>query len=825
LASDFPSIPRWFATRRRLSFSLGTTVALACLPFAVMLYANLRSAIEELLPKTAPSIAAVDVLHERLGDNMQLALYISGAPLEDLHRFADAFADAARKLPEGAPRIVDYKPLELQDFFSRRALFYLSKVDLEELSDRLEARIAWEKRRANPFHLGLDDEDDPAPGFDDLEARLRKEQGTRLRTYESGYYDGADGRSIAMIFYASTGMTGYEASLAFRDRVAALGRRTLDDMGLKDVRIQFTGDIESVIQEQHSLQADIVTSTVIVLLFVFLLLWVYYRWWGALAAIGFAVAVGSLATFAISYAVIGSLNASSAFLGSIIVGNGINPGIMLMARYAEERRRGGAPWPSMATALRGTWVPTLVASSAAGIAYGALMITDFRGYRHFGFMGFVGMLLCWATSFLLAPPVALAVDARWPLRGGAGAVRTIDRLFQWVGEFATRRVGLVTLGAAAVSAVALAGIVRFAPDPIDHDTNRLRSKWASEPGGTREIDRKVDDILKRFLTPVVVMAARESDVPPLAQAYEESLKTPGEHLLGTVLTMQSLVPADQEAKLPVIERIRDQLAPAHLKRMDGKTRKLVESMRPPDDLKTFGMRDLPEDVRRQFRENDGSEGKLVLLFPKRGTKTTDGRVVTRLAREVRRVPLPPGAIAAGSYLVFADMFEAIAHDGPISTVAALVAVFLLSLALARGAMGTFAVTFSLAVGVLWTVGIPALGGMLFNFLNFIALPITFGIGVDYAANVFGRYRLEPPGPDAIVNAVRNSGAAVAVCSGTTIIGYSSLLLSRNGALFSFGALAVFGEVACLAAALFLLPAMLRARTKAGADAKAKADAA
>jgi predicted RND superfamily exporter protein len=163
----------------------------------------------------------------------------------------------------------------------------------------------------------------------------------------------------------------------------------------------------------------------------------------------------------------------------------------------------------------------------------------------------------------------------------------------------------------------------------------------------------------------------------------------------------------------------------------------------------------------------------------------------------------------GSFLIFADMFDAIGRDGPVATMVSLLAVIVLSLLLARGARGGVTVTVSLLVGVLWTVGIAAIAGMRLNFLNFIALPITFGIGVDYAANVYGRYRLAPGGADDIVRAVSSSGAAVAACSATTVIGYSSLLFSRNGALFSFGLLAVLGELACLAAALLVMPALLR----------------
>ena len=80
-----------------------------------------------------------------------------------------------------------------------------------------------------------------------------------------------------------------------------------------------------------------------------------------------------------------------------------------------------------------------------------------------------------------------------------------------------------------------------------------------------------------------------------------------------------------------------------------------------------------------------------------------------------------------------------------------------------------------------------------TFLNFIALPITFGIGAEYALNVITRYREEQD----IVQAVVSTGAAVALCSWTTIVGYGSLLAARNQALQGFGLMAILGEVACL----------------------------
>ena len=57
-------------------------------------------------------------------------------------------------------------------------------------------------------------------------------------------------------------------------------------------------------------------------------------------------------------------------------------------------------------------------------------------------------------------------------------------------------------------------------------------------------------------------------------------------------------------------------------------------------------------------------------------------------------------------------------------------------------------------------------------------------------------------------ALRSTGGAVGLCSMTTIIGYSSLLLAQNRGLYLFGVVAVLGEVTCLVTALTLLPAGL-----------------
>src|SRR5260370_14057613 len=108
------------------------------------------------------------------------------------------------------------------------------------------------------------------------------------------------------------------------------------------------------------------------------------------------------------------------------------------------------------------------------------------------------------------------------------------------------------------------------------------------------------------------------------------------------------------------------------------------------------------------------------------------------------------------------------------------------------------------LGVLWLFGALGAFAVKFNCVNFVVLPITFGIGVDYAVNLYERYREH----DDVERALASSGGAVALCSSTTIIGYAALIIADNQAIQSFGLTAVIGEIACLSAALPALPPLL-----------------
>jgi len=801
--------------RPKKTLLLGFILSLLAFPFAIKLYANLHSGIEELLPKKAPSIKALETLRIRLGDNLQLTMLLTGASSKELHLFADALAtDITKKENQNAPRFVDYRPSTLQNYFEYRKLLFI------ELPELLKAKKALEKKikKANPFTLGLDDEEDDAEDLKnpplDLEFLMEKynKEAERLPNFPTGYYENEAKDSLVMIFYPAQGVSGYEGSLHFRDSVKEKALAVANKLKLSKLKIEFSGDVESIIQEQKSLESDLLYSTTVVIILEACLIFAFFRWVPSIFALGLPLLCGTLITFAISFFAIGSVNLTTAFLGSIIIGNGVNAGIILLARFIEERRANQPGLSAMRIACEQTWRSTLAASAAAALAYGSLMVTTFRGYSQFGFIGGIGMILCWVTTYLFVPSLAVLLDRKWPVKPHLESSKAFDHLFGHFGQFATKYWKIISFACVLFSLLSLGIVYNYSKDPFEYDTTKLRSDAAKLEGGYLQIDNKAESILRHNILPMVILLKDTESVASLTESYKK-IVTP-QSILGDVLTVQSLIPPNQDKKIEIFKSIRNDIPEKKRRHIKGQMRKHLDEVIAASMLKPFSVADLPEVLRRQFREIDGSEGKLILLFPKFGTDTKDGRVVLQFAQEVRSIKLPEGAVVAGSHLVFADMLAAISKDGPIATGLSFLAVILLSIWLSRGAMsGSFVVTLSLLIGVLWTVALAAIFHMKINFLNFIALPITFGVGLDYAINVYGRYRDSTHSLEDLRLAIKRSGSAVTVCSGTTIIGYTSLLFSNNGALFSFGMLAILGEIACLIAALIILPAILTPKTR------------
>jgi predicted RND superfamily exporter protein len=229
---------------------------------------------------------------------------------------------------------------------------------------------------------------------------------------------------------------------------------------------------------------------------------------------------------------------------------------------------------------------------------------------------------------------------------------------------------------------------------------------------------------------------------------------------------------------------------------------------PPPDLQSYGLADFPTCVADRFTDLNGVRGALVYIEadPAAGD---DLRKLVRYADAFRETRLPSGKVVrgSGSAVILADMLRAVVRDVPRAISLSMVLTVLMVLAAFRRGPYLAAVLFALAVGCGGVASFLYFGDIKLNFLNFAALPITFGIGVDYAVNVAQRH--EANGGRDIVGVLRTSGGAVVLCSLTTMLGYLALLGSHNAAIRGLGAIAAVGELSCLLAAVLVMPSLWR----------------
>jgi predicted RND superfamily exporter protein len=796
-------VPR-LIRRRRLVLSIAAVLTVLGASLSARLYGDLRSGIEELLPESALSVIAARTLAPRLRGTARLSVVLEGRDGAALRRFADDLVRQLRNLPPGMVESIQHRADEEQSFLRRYGLLYVSAEDLAAARDRIAARIAWEKRAANPLAIELDPESQPPPlDFSDLESRYGGPGRSGAR-FPDGYYQSRDGRLLVIQVRAPEASTGLHANekllRAVQKQVALLDPPSYDSR----LRVGYSGEVAELVEEQAALVSDLAASTALVTALVLLVLWVFFRRWSSVAALLLSLFTGCAITFGLADLAVGHLNANTAFLASIVLGNGINVGIIVVARYLEERRNGA----DLEEAIRKAWAvtlpPTFVAAFGAGLAYLSLATTDFRGFSQFGGIGALGMALCWACAYLLLPPLLFVLD-----RGGlrAGVSRGQGRAFAWLGGLIEARPSAFLAAGAVILLACGAAVSGYRGDLLEHDASRLRSR-RSLANGAVHWSEKTDLVFEAYLTPVVLWSDSPEGLTRVLAALDRRRAALGVHdPLREVISVESAVPGDQERKLAVLAQIRNLLDDRLVRRLDPNRRAQVLALRPPYDVRAMTFSDLPGDLRRALTERDGTVGRVALAFPRKvgGLNLDDVErmkdVVRGAFRDARGT-----ALAYSPLLLLSDIDDAIWRDGPKASVVALLVVCFLVVLVARRPRPVATVIGSLLLGLAGLLGAAAAAHVRVNFLNFVVLPITLGIGVDYAINVVQRHRHEPDG--SIARTLCGTGGAVALCSATTVIGYGSLMVADNQALAGFGLLAALGEVTCLFSALVILPAWL-----------------
>ena len=777
---------------------------------------GLDSSFTALLPEDKPSVRDLELTRDRMGGLTTLTVAIQSKNTDALRRFAGDLVPRLQRMQAERVFSVDWNIATYADFVYEHRHLYADLDDLARVRDQLSERLDYERCAANPFCISIADEPpDPQELIDQMQSKAQEGRDEFAR-FPGGYYIHPDGDLLVVYLRTDLSSGDFPGTsrllAAINTRVRALRPSTY----APDLRVAFAGELIHAQEEHRAIIREATIAGVVAALLIFGSIVVFFRKTRSFFLLFLSLSVPILVTFAFTQIAIGSFNMSTAFLVGIVIGNGINPMIIWLARYFEERRRGLGPDEALPLAHKNTWAATLTASLAASIAYGSLVSTDFRGFRDFGIIGGTGMLLGWLGTFLVLPAFTLLADRIWPMRWKKPPKGTLfGRGTMAIVRAAPRAIlaATVILGIGGASVVAWA----IVNDPIEYDFRKLRSVQSAGPD-TTTLNRRAREIRGHAGAGdgIALLVPDRAEVGPL-RAQLEHRRDHQNAPYGAVRSIDDLLPDHQPEKLAILANIRSLLLDLRPSATEEQQRHIDEHI-PPEDIARVGDADLPEDVARPFTERDGTRGRILYIENQEGPSTWDGRYLVAWAGALREATLRDGSHPplAGRAPVFADMIEVVWTDGPKAVLISFLAVALLVVIAFRRMHDRLITLGALLFGVVCTGGFMAILGIRLNFLNFVAFPITFGIGVDYGVNVVQRYVSELKTTDAvtaITRAVEESGGSVMLCSLTTIFGYISLYASANQALNSFGAAMTISEIACLLGANFALPAFLLWRAR------------
>jgi hopanoid biosynthesis associated RND transporter like protein HpnN len=625
---------------------------------------------------------------------------------------------------------------------------------------------------------------------------------------------------------------GGKATAVIRDAASRLGLTPE-----KGVKVRLTGSVALSDEEFATIADGAALNGAVTLLLVGFVLWLALKKARLILAVTVNLMVGLVLTAAVGLWMVGALNPISVAFAVLFVGIGVDFGIQFSVRYRSERHACGDLDRALPATARGMAGPLLLAAASIATAFYSFLPTAYVGLSELGLIAGTGIIIAFATTVTLLPALLTVLKPSGEQKPiGYAALAPLDRFLDkqrnWV-------VGL-TLAATILGLPLLAGL-RFDFNPLN-----LRAQNSESISTLLDLMNDPDtspntiEVLKSNLAQALPVAERLRRLPEV----------------GRVLTLQSFVPEDQDAKLALIEDANfffqntlnpDRVAPdpthAETRAAIGKLiPELNDAVRDLDSPVAVQARRLAgllaalanapaaaldevehtlatplETTLRQVRRLLSAEPVSIATLPpalKQSWMSADGRArievapkgdgndnatLSRFVTAVRSIE--PDAAGKPIFIIeaAATMVKAFVQAAVLSVVAIALILFI-SL---RRWIDVALTLVPLLVAIVVTLEICVLIGLQLNFANIIALPLLLGVGVAFKIYYIVAWR---SGETNFLQSSLTRAIFFSAC--TTAIAFGSLWLSHHPGTSSMGKLMALSLLTTLAAAVIFQPALM-----------------
>lgn len=828
---------------------------------------------------------------DEFGDDSDLVVVVQGRDRERMQQALEVLAGRVREQPSCFDHLfykVDLRPLQ------NRALLFLTSQQIEQIRHNLQTMSMLLEP---PLITGLD----PLFGWKELTlTRLLREGRSRVAALHAGQpLSAADEQFLAQLaaIVCSAANTldhpaSYEnpwrsllvlsagqADLIAQPQYFFSGDGSLAFLLTRPIREQgsFTGDRQSIEalrsivanvsgsfpelqlgltgipvlenDEMVASQRDTAMASWLAIAGVGLLYLVVFRSVRYPLLIVATLAVGTAWALGWLTITVGHLNILSATFVVMLIGMG-DYGVLWVTRYELNRRRGCDVRTALWHTARGGGPSILTAAAATACAFFAAMLADFQAVVELGWIAGSGVLLCALACFTVLPALLTLTDRRdlsepatFPIRYASAWLPRLSRRPRWV------------LGAT----LAVAAVLAIFVSRVRYDYNLLH------------LQARGLDSVRWEMTLIDHTAGASWHALSFTDTHEQALalkaryeREPG---VSRVVEVASLVPSEQNQKLPLLRDIRHRLrhlpaagatiphAEPNLNQVSADARNLAQALAP---FTGAGGVPLLANLRLHLQE---FQEKLKRTPSQQATsfvRQFEKSLTDDLAADLRRLrnvshpqpislaDLPPGLRdryvgKTGKWLVdvyardclwelpaLVQFVRTVAAIDPQATgkpfvtleglrslksgfqwaglyaLVAILVIFYLDFRNWRHTLWAFA---PLALGMIMSLGIMGLCGLMLNPATMIAFPLILGVGAVYGVHVVHDYLVSGTTHRYTLSFL--IGRAILVMALVNIISFGTLALARHRGLAGLGSLIALGVTCCMLTALVFLPALLR----------------
>jgi hopanoid biosynthesis associated RND transporter like protein HpnN len=567
---------------------------------------------------------------------------------------------------------------------------------------------------------------------------------------------------------------------------------------------------------------------------------------------------------------VGHLNILSATFAVMLIGMG-DYGVLWVMRYEQARRQGMDVRAALLHTTTHVAVGNLTAASTLALAFFAAIFADFKAVAELGWIAGCGVLLCAFACFTVLPSLLMLLDKRsfneqgatipgrgpkshWFLRTAMRPPHT-PMIETWLPALSRRPVVVVAAG---VCAMVVLGICALR---VNYDHNLLHLQA-----------RNLDSVKWEMIL-IERTAGASWHAVSISDSREEALALKAEYEklpdVSRVVEVATLVPADQERKLPLLADMHKRLAylpprgariphatpdivnlqvslvtliqqlPAHAP-ASGENMKLMAELhqaliglqsqiaRMPthrlaeERLQFFDEHlagDLADDLHR-LRDVTTPQPITVADLPQGLRERYVGKSGTWLLRVFAKnclwdfEPLEDftkeikkvDPEATGKPFGTVEGLKAMKNGLEHAGLYALLVIIAVLFLDFRSLRHTLIALMPLAMAVIATLGVMGLFGVPLNPANMIAFPLILGVGVDNGVHVLHDHLLRRGEKRSTISYAIGRGVLVKAL--TTMIGFGTLMISTERGLVGLGFILTLGVGGSMLTALIFLPAML-----------------